>query len=208
MFFNLQNLCSPGPQSTSLFILGTWWLSGLQCNGLGFQDWAAIFAQRLNAMSYSWFQTGYKKSGNWYFYWTPQPDHCVVLSVTNSLLLRLNWETLAVEDFNAILVGIVAVAADVVVDGRVGDSLVTALQQLGYSFSQFRRRFLFGQNSELACSWLVWAVTLATALNSLVRCAFGKLLAVDARWLVSEMKGEQQQVRFKRRIRIWRGSRV
>ena len=69
-FFNLQNLCSPGPWSTSLFILGTWWLSGLQCNGLGFQDWAAIFAQRLNAMSCSWFQTGHKKSGNWHFYRT------------------------------------------------------------------------------------------------------------------------------------------
>ena len=71
---------------------------------------------------------------------------------------------------------------------------MAALQQLGNSFSQFRHRSSFGQNSELACSWLVWAVTLATALNSLVRCAFGKLLAVDARWLVSEMKGEQQQL--------------
>ena len=110
---------------------------------------------------------------------------------------------MAVEKVNAKLVGIVVVAADVGVDGRVGDSLVTALQQLDDSFSQFRHRFLFGQNSELACSWLVWAVTLATALNSHVRCAFGNLLAVDARWLVSQMKGEQQQVHFKRRVRFW-----
>ena len=105
---------------------------------------------------------------------------------------------MAVENVNAILVGIVVVAADVGVDGRVGDSLVTALQQLGDSFSQFRHCFLFDQNSELACSWLVWAVTLATAPNSHVCCAFGKLLAVDALWLVSEMKGEQQQLHFKR----------
>ena len=52
---------------------------------------------------------------------------------------------LAVEDVNAKLVGIVAVAANVGVDGRVGDSLVTALQQLGDSFSQFRHRFLYDQ---------------------------------------------------------------
>ena len=116
---------------------------------------------------------------------------------------------MADENVNAKLVGIVVVVADVGVDGRVGDSLVTALQQLGDSFSQFRHRFLFGQNSELACSWLVLVVTLATALNSHVRCTFGNLLAVvDARWLVSEMKGGQQQLHFKRRVRIWRGSRV
>ena len=58
---------------------------------------------------------------------------------------------MAVEKVNAKLVGIVAVAADVGVGRSVGDSLVAA-------FRQFRHRFLFGQNSELACSWLVWAV--------------------------------------------------
>ena len=101
---------------------------------------------------------------------------------------------MAVEKVNATLIGIVAVAANVGVDGSVGDSLVTALQQLDNSFSQFKHRFLFDQNSDLACSWLVWAVTLTTAPNSHVCCAFGNLLAVDARWLASEMKGEQQQL--------------
>ena len=95
MFFNLQNLCSPGPQSTSLFILGTWWLSGLQCNGLGFQDWAAIFAQRLNAMSYSWFQTGHKKIRNLASFIGPvsliTAWSCQWL--THSVLSRLNWDS-------------------------------------------------------------------------------------------------------------------
>ena len=48
---------------------------------------------------------------------------------------------MGVENVNAKLVGIVAVAADVGFDGRVCDSLVTALQQLDDSFSQFRHRF-------------------------------------------------------------------
>ena len=134
----------PGPQSTSLFILGTWWLSGLQCNGLGFQDWAAIFAQRLNAMSYSWFQTGHKKIRNLASFIGPvsliTAWSCQWL--THSVLLRLNWETIAVENVNENLLALLLLLPMLVstewlatVWWQLCNSLATAFHSLDTVFS-------------------------------------------------------------------------
>ena len=134
----------------------------------------AIFAQRLNAMSYSWFQTGHKKIRKLAFLSDlsliiASRSHCCVLLalswnkneypstdklsrainkiiawscqwLTHPVLLRLNWETMAVENVNAKLVGIVVVPMLVSTEGsatvwwQLCSSLATAFHSLDTVF--------------------------------------------------------------------------